>query len=483
MPQRILALETPGDLVRGALAERTWNSLNLTGVFEEQRRHDEAGLSEALKRLLARTGAPDVVISALPGEFVVKRLLELPFNDLRRLNQVVPFALEEHLPFPVDDAVVAFSRVGRDNGNTLVVAALARKPDLRNHLELLASAGLDPRTVTLSELAIAALMASRRTPTAQAPHLLLSIEPNSTSIVLVDSDGKPRALRTVQAGPASPGESLGRAAAATILSAARQTLMAHSTEVQHPDIVLAGSGAAIEDLRRQIAEGLAASVRNAAEFSGSSLLNGKSLDKSRFAGCAAMLLAESPAVKAELLDFRRDEFAFRGRIRGDLTPFYTTAMLAVAVVLVALLDFAVGVSVDLARLHKLDRTIAVAAAPALGPDARGNAVETLRSSIAKMNKRLGLAGAGFETSPLDALLALSRDLPRTFPVEMQNVTIDASGMKLSGKADSFATVDQMKKALSRDRIFGTVEVIHAKASSGGKVSFQLNLTFRDAEAG
>src|SRR5437588_9538601 len=162
----------PGNVVRGAVAERNWNSFRLTGVFEEPRAPGESDLSPALDRLLDRTGSPDVVLSALAADFVVKRLLELPFSDNRRLHQVVPFALEDHLPFPVDDAVVAFSRVGRSASNTLVMAALARKPDLIHHLDLLAKAGLDPRMVTLSELALAALL-TRGVNGARNPHLVL----------------------------------------------------------------------------------------------------------------------------------------------------------------------------------------------------------------------------------------------------------------------------------------------------------------------
>src|ERR1700719_4669385 len=159
MPQRILALEMPGHTVRAAVAERTWNSFHILGVFEEERESGEPDLEAALKRILLRTGKPDVVIAAIASEFVVKRLLELPFSDLRKLHQVVPFALEEHLPFPVDDAVVAFTRVGATDETTLIIAALARKNDLKHHLELLGRVGIDRLTARLSELAIARLLA------------------------------------------------------------------------------------------------------------------------------------------------------------------------------------------------------------------------------------------------------------------------------------------------------------------------------------
>lgn len=231
MAQRILALEMPGDTVRAAVAERTWNSFHLIGVFEEERHSDEPDLAPALGRLLARAGRPDVVVSAMSSEFVLKRVLELPFSDLRKLQQVVPFALEEHLPFPVDDAVVAFARVGRDGDNTRVMAAMARRSELNQHIELLARAGLDPKTITLSELAIANLLARSRT--AAAPHLVLDIESSSTSMVLLDSDCTPRAARTVNAGLSEEEtqQSWDRQSG-MILNAARQMLLAHSSGLE-----------------------------------------------------------------------------------------------------------------------------------------------------------------------------------------------------------------------------------------------------------
>ena len=137
MAQRILALELVGDRVRAAVAERAWNSFTLTGVYDKVRADDEADLSGALSRLVAEAGQPDIVISALPPDLVAKRLLDLPFKDSRRLHQVVPFALEEHLPFPVDNATVAFTRVAREGEHSIVMAAMVRKADLQQHLDLL----------------------------------------------------------------------------------------------------------------------------------------------------------------------------------------------------------------------------------------------------------------------------------------------------------------------------------------------------------
>jgi len=199
MGERIMALELAGERVRAAVADRTWNALELIGAWEQARREGEADLVPAIARLIDAAGHPDVLVSALPGEFVAKRLLTLPFSDRRRLAQVVPFALEEHLPFPVDDAAVAFARVGREDGKTLVIAAFARKDDLKSHLELLSRAGLNPKTVTLGTLALAGLLARARNGSGGA-HLVVDIDHGCTSMVLIDAQGTPRAVRTVGRG-------------------------------------------------------------------------------------------------------------------------------------------------------------------------------------------------------------------------------------------------------------------------------------------
>src|SRR5579862_2965635 len=195
MAQRILAVEFVGDRVRAAVAERAWNSLKLAGMYEKVRADDEADLSGALSRLVVEAGQADIVISAIPADRIAKRLLELPFKDVRRLHQVVPFALEEHLPFPVDNAVVAFNRVGREGDQTLVMAAMVRKTDLQHHLDLLQKAGLDPKTVTIAPLALAAMFTRAQNGGKPMAHLVVEGDESSTSAVLVDLGGTPRAMR------------------------------------------------------------------------------------------------------------------------------------------------------------------------------------------------------------------------------------------------------------------------------------------------
>ncbi len=484
MAQRILAIELASDRVRAALAERAWSTFHFVGTYEKVRANDEPDLTGALSRLANEVGNVDIVLSALSGNLVVKRLLEMPFSDMRRLHQVVPYELEEHLPFPVDDGVVAFARVGSEDDKTLVMAAMTRKADLQAHIEMLANAGLDPKTVTLAPLALAALFARARNGTAPTAHMVIEADQTSTSMVLLDSGGMPRAIRTLNRGLLSAdGTPAPSDASNAIVASLRQTLLAHSSEGEHADLILTGTAASTPAVRAMLGDALAVKVRDAADFDLSAMFeNGRAPIGGRFASCVALLLGEMPSHPAELLNFRQGEFIFRGRVRGGLMPFYTSGVLALVAIALALVHFGLGVWAGVHRLNQINAQIEQVVTPALGPIDPATARATLRDGIIKMDKRLKLIGGNLANhSPLETLTVISRALPSRFPVEMEDFQLDESGVHMTGLADSYATVDQAKRALESSDYFGAIEVSHAKAGSdASKVEFRIDATFKDS---
>ncbi len=360
-------------------------------------------MSGALSRLVAEAGQPDIVISALPPDRVAKRLLELPFKDARRLHQMVPFALEEHLPFPVDNATVAFRpRSGQRRFHSLVMAAMVRKTDLQHHLDLLQKAGLDPKTVTLAPLALAAMYtrdhngaANGAKPTA---HLVVEGDEASTSVVLVDLGGTPRALRSMRGGlMTSDGAVVSQEVAAPILNSVRQTLLAHSEELDQTEVIVAGAAATYPKVRGMLSESLAMSVRDGGAFDYTGLFEGTVPNTGKYSSCVAMLLGELPMQPLDLINFRQGEFLFRGRVRGDLSPFYTSGILAVRTAGGDYHLFGLGVSANLHRLSQVNAEIAAVAGPVLGETNPADAKSQLKLGIAKMNKRLNLIGGNLHS--------------------------------------------------------------------------------------
>ncbi|MHB8383064.1 MAG: type II secretion system protein GspL [Candidatus Binataceae bacterium] len=486
MPQRIIAVEIAGERVRAAAANRTWNTFEFVGVFEAHRQPGETDLAPALIRLIEKSGRPDILISALPSEAVTKRILELPFGDSRRLHQVVPFALEEHLPFPVDGAVVAFTLLGTDGDRSLVLAAFARKQEMQQHLELLARAGLDPKTVTLAPYALAAMFARARNGTRPVPHLVVEAEHDSTSMVLLDLEGIPRVMRTVGGGLINADGAAPTPAQATpVVNALRQTMLAHAAELENADLIVTGAGAAMPRVKTMLADAVSLAPREAREFDCSAMFGGTRPDITRFGTAIAMLVGELPSKPVALLNFRQDKFAFRGRTRGDLTPFYTPAILAACVVFLILLNFASGMIGKLHRLSVLNSEIASIAGPVLGESEPSDPMRELRSGIATMNKRLRLIGGNVaRNSPLDTLRAVSDAIPARLPVQLEDMQVDATGLRVTGLADSFTAVDEVKHALDLGGNFGAIAVTHARAGDdSSKVEFRLSADFKDSDGG
>jgi hypothetical protein len=195
-----------------------------------------------------------------------------------------------------------------------------------------------------------------------------------------------------------------------------------------------------------------------------------------------LLLGETPSHPAELLNFRQGEFIFRGRVRGGLAPFYTSGVLALVAIALAIVHFGFGVWAGVHRLNQINAQIEQVVTPVLGPVDPATAHAALRDGIIKMDKRLKLIGGNLANhSPLETLTVISRALPSRFPVEMEDFQLDESGVHMTGVADSYATVDQAKRALESSDYFGAIEVSHAKAGSdAGKVEFRIDATFKDS---
>jgi hypothetical protein len=238
--------------------------------------------------------------------------------------------------------------------------------------------------------------------------------------------------------------------------------------------------AATPDVRRRMAEALSVPVHTLEEFNCAALLGPVSARSTRFAGCLAMLLGEAPGAAVALLNFRQGEFAFSGRT-GSLRPWRTSFLLGGAAVAAIALHVGIKLSHNLRQLSQVNQEIAAIAAPALGPHVSGaDAKEELAAQVAAMEKQLHLmGGAGASASPLDTLLALSRALPPHIGAEIVDFTLDEGTIKLDGMADSFATVDRVKKALDLNGYFRDIQVTHATAGSdAGKVEFRLTAAIR-----
>ena len=236
-------------------------------------------------------------------------------------------------------------------------------------------------------------------------------------------------------------------------------------------------------MRDRFSRELALPIHGVEDLDCSAFLGESSREWMRQASCVAMLLGELPTQPVPLLNFRSGEFAFHGRT-GDLAPLYTSGIIAIGLVVLALLQFSFGIATSYHHLKLLNREVAAAAAPVIPGVSGDNAKHALASRLAAARKRLGLlGGSGGPMSPLDLLMVLSRALPAQLNIIIDSLTLDDSGLKIDGKAASYAIIDQVKRALANTRQLSDVQISNEGPAEGHKVSFHLTAGIKDSGLG
>ena len=127
------------------------------------------------------------------------RTLSFPFNDDKSLQEAVGFELESHIPVDLEDVIVdhVVTAEGRD-GDYDVLTVAAPQAVVSEHIDLFQGVNAEPRTLTLTPLAHAALL--QALPEHQdSKALVLDIGASGTEVVYTDS-GTVLALRSLSIG-------------------------------------------------------------------------------------------------------------------------------------------------------------------------------------------------------------------------------------------------------------------------------------------
>jgi type IV pilus assembly protein PilM len=127
-----------------------------SGVFREGEVTDPAALAEALKGLFAEHKLSKTVRLGIANQKVAVRTLRLPvIEDNNELETAIRFQAQDHIPMPLDQAVLDWQVVNRatgPNGERLmdVVAVAARRDMLGRLVDAMRTAGLRPVGIDLS---------------------------------------------------------------------------------------------------------------------------------------------------------------------------------------------------------------------------------------------------------------------------------------------------------------------------------------------
>ncbi len=166
---KVAAVEFAGDEVRVVVAKTGRRPALLeayaaTAVYETpEARRDALGraLDEALGKVRHR---PTSFVFCGDASRATVRALAVPFRGAGRVAKAVPFEIEPHLPFPLEELALDHRLVAEIGGETEVLAVGMRRTYLEEPLALLEAAGVEPEAVNLDACGLTALWRAGRHP-------------------------------------------------------------------------------------------------------------------------------------------------------------------------------------------------------------------------------------------------------------------------------------------------------------------------------
>lgn len=441
---KTVGLKIEKGLVAAAVVEKGFRQNELTGSFSQPFATD-AELVEILKDK-AREWVGAKIISSIPGHLFSQRLVSFPFADRKRVEKALPFEIEDGLPFPLDDIVI--DHLVLDGGQSakgagtskeaLVLALMLPKTVLKQHLDLLASAGVDPQFIVPSYAGLYSLSEMMKS---EGCTLL-----TCGKDVCLRSNGAIKALRSFSGlGPT-----------------AGLRHIVQSLETEQKERVEKAALLCADDVTQGELTALGITVEQITpEMGGKMAVDPVSL------GLALL----------DQVNFRKGEFSYR---LADEGAYRRKRTLIIAGVVAAVL-FAANLGVKYYLIQssygKLDQEIRAIYHQAV-PDAKNAAdpVRMLQSSLDEARKKYGVLGTG--TSALDVMKAVTDGIPKEVRVAFQEFNLEGDRLKLQGEAASFESVDKIKAELLKSELFSEVTVLDTRMGADNKVKFRLDIKLK-----
>jgi|GEM_PF-2409590 len=216
MAQTTLGIDLGSYSVKAVLVESTLKRQTVKAFREIHLTDRSKPIPDAAElAVVARTLAEDpafkatTVVLGLPGFATLKKWLEFPFNDRKKIDGTIGFPFSDLVPVSFQDYVIDYQVAGKtDAGQWRLLTVAAERETLRRILEAFRSAGLDPRYVVPGGLSWLNLT-DQLSPEGSGVTAIVDVGYHATE-VLVQDEGVPRSYRTVLAGTSRLADAVGK---------------------------------------------------------------------------------------------------------------------------------------------------------------------------------------------------------------------------------------------------------------------------------
>ena len=523
-------------LVEGRLNSWSVAEVKVRGVPQDaENAPDPQRVLAAAAALLDEIDEPGILTVGFPTQRVSTRTVTLPFTDRGQIDKTLPFELEGHVPFDLEDFVLGYRIQSTEGSRSKVLAALAEKAEVGALIAGLAGAGGDPRHVVIDG-ELLALHAP-----ASGVHAVVDLGHSRTLVALVE-DGKVLATRAISLGGRNLtlaiceehgldwGEAEGQKHATSVMPAGRTevqiewddddvtrpnvqgaapgttqvvqqallpllarlraTILGMETEhdLDIEELVVVGGTACLDGLPELMADDFGLIVRRA-HISDEAELAGEA---PRFALSHAFALRSIGATKGQELELRRDEFAYKGDL-ARVKQFVAACSLMLGVFAVAAVVIFIVRFLELSEQRDALADEVVATVMDTFPDTSESVLrqsnDMPRAVVAEKSleaaERLHNLGAtvGGDPPTLTLMKELSQALPTNeqAEIEVQDLTITTASMKFEAMTTGFEAAATIESKLKQhERFAGAKKGKEVKKGDG--LEFTVTIPLTDAEA-
>ena len=156
MAHTICGIDVGAYSIKFAFLEVGFRTHRLRGLLETPVPAGEEPLLhrqlDAVREGLAQVSSEVTPFFAVPGDQLSVRVLELPFSDSRKIDQVVGYELEGEIVHDIQDVVFDHLVVGQRPEGATVMAAAARRDDLAAFIAAAEERGIHPRALFAAPL-------------------------------------------------------------------------------------------------------------------------------------------------------------------------------------------------------------------------------------------------------------------------------------------------------------------------------------------
>ncbi len=498
MTIKILGVDFRKDSVSAVLIRGSYKGVWMDAhahVFLERPEDLEKGLAFCLESVSGQANLPAVCVVALPSDQFFYRNIALPFTDSRKIDQMLPYELEQSLPVPADDLIIDFIpvscampknkfisrlaqllRFASRAASTRILAAAIEKSRLAAYLSILKQSGLEPERIVPGGYALSlCLMHATNSP---SNWLLVDADKTHTALFLVLS-------RTLTVIRAFPGSSL-PPSADFLFPLIQQTLLSSCKEIRIDRIFLAGglsdASANASTVASALSEkcGLPVHPVNLVADAGIRLKSDLPSSWRPEIGDSALGAAFARINGFPGLNLRKGVFGLRTSWVACRSGLLRTGVMAGLAVLAAFAYVRIDMQILEKRLDFLSRRIGQVLTDTF-PEITiiVEPLHQMRTHVQDAQRQIpGSDIKGQETRLVDLLGRISSRIPEDVPVELTRLVFEDGILQLTGHTDSFNSVEEIKRRLEGSNGgFSLVTIVAANLNNtGNRIQFHLNIT-------